>query len=177
MKYLLLLSFIFSLNIFTEPENDFYLECTYIKDGFDTVSERHVLFYSKDTKELKWHVIDIGGTKYTHHKTYPLEYSGESSYVFRSKKKYDRNRFWNKWVDDYQKSFPHKRMVREMKKKPVDMRYETYFLDRKELTMRENTGDVDLDKTHQCRKIWYWTYVWKTRNDGKPKEKEKPNRI
>lgn len=176
MKYLLLLSFIFSLNIFTEPENDFYLECTYIKDGFDTVSERHVLFYSKDTKELKWHVMYRGGTKYTFHKTYPLEYSGESSYVFRSKKKYDRNRFWNESIDYQQKFYPNKRSSWQKKKKPIDMQYEAYVLDRKELTMRESTG-AEWDKTHQCRKIWYWTYVWKTRNDGKPKEKEKPNRI
>ena len=63
MRFLLLLSFIFSLHIFSEPEQDFYLECKNSFGWFDRINEKHIFFYSKDTKELKWHSIISMGTK------------------------------------------------------------------------------------------------------------------
>ena len=176
MRFLLLLSFIFSLHIFSEPEQDFYLECKNSFGWFDRINEKHIFFYSKDTKELKWHSIISMGTKKNFLFSYPLHFSGESTYTFRSKKKFDRNKGWNDVVDSHRRFYPNRPETRELKKKAPNISYNFLHLDRKELTMSESTGNP-FDSTFKCRKIWYWTYLWKTRNYGKSKVKEKPNRI
>ena len=87
MKYLLLLSFIFSLNIFSEPEKDFYLECKNSLGWFDRTIEKHIFFYSKDTKVLKWHRIISMERERNNHVFYPLSYYDDFVYSFRSQKK------------------------------------------------------------------------------------------
>ena len=176
MRFLLLLSFTISLNIFAEPENDFYLECKDSFSWFENTNEKHIFFYSKDTKELKWHRIIQMGKERNYHVFYPLHFSGESTYIFRSKKKYDRSRWWNDWVNLQKRSLPNDPQTMQLKKKSRDIQYNFLHLNRKELTIEEIDGLL-WERTHKCRKIWYLTYLWKTRNDGKPKEKEKPNRI
>ena len=158
------------------PEQDFYLECKNSLGWFDKTTEKHIFFYSKDTRALKWHRVITMEKERNYHVFYLLDYSGESSYRFRSQKKNDWSKFWNDHVDSQRRFYPNNPNTRELKKRAPNISYDFLTLDRKELTMSESTGNP-WDSTFKCRKIWYWTYLWKTRNDGKPKKKEKPNRI